>query len=72
VNKHRSPRFHRDQPVGRLRPVWVDNIKMVLVKLGYGVVDCVGLAWVREGQVRHGSEPSGSTECWETVEWLHD
>jgi hypothetical protein len=32
------------RPQGRLRRRWVDNIKMDLVEVGWGDVDCIGLA----------------------------
>jgi hypothetical protein len=25
-----------------------------------------------EGSCEHGNEPSGSVECWEILEWLHN
>jgi hypothetical protein len=25
-----------------------------------------------EGSCEHGNEPSGSIECWEFLEWLHN
>jgi hypothetical protein len=33
-----------DRPLGRPRPRSVDNIKMDLVDIGWGGVDCIGLA----------------------------
>jgi hypothetical protein len=35
------------RPLGRPRRRWVDNIKMDLLKLGWGVVDWIGLAQER-------------------------
>jgi hypothetical protein len=32
------------RPLGRPRRRWVDNIRLVLVKVGWGVVDWIGLA----------------------------
>jgi hypothetical protein len=33
-----------NRPLGRLRRRWVDNIRMDLVKVGWGDVDLIGLA----------------------------
>jgi hypothetical protein len=32
------------RPLGRLRCRWVDNIRMDLGEVGWGDVDCIGLA----------------------------
>jgi hypothetical protein len=40
---------------------WVENIKMDLRER---------MGWY--GLNRSGNEPSGSIECWEVVEWLHN
>jgi hypothetical protein len=32
------------EPLGRPRCRWVDNIRMDLVEVGWGDVDCIGLA----------------------------
>jgi hypothetical protein len=32
------------RPLGRPRRRWIDNIKMDLLEIGFGVVDCIGLA----------------------------
>jgi hypothetical protein len=46
---------------------------MDLVEVGWGDVDWIGLAQVRDGQVESscefGIELSGSKECWETIEY---
>jgi hypothetical protein len=34
----------RKKPLGRPRRRWVDNIRMDLVEVGWGVVDWIGLA----------------------------
>jgi hypothetical protein len=53
------------RPVGRPRRRCLDNIRIDLVKVGWGDVDWIGLARDR-GRWR--VEPSGSIKCWETVE----
>jgi hypothetical protein len=32
------------RPLGRLRHIWIDNIKMDLLEIGLSVVDWIGLA----------------------------
>jgi hypothetical protein len=32
------------RPLGRPRRIWVDNIKMDLLEIGWSGVDCIGLA----------------------------
>jgi hypothetical protein len=36
------------RPIGRPRRRWVDNIKMDLLEIGWGVVDWIGLAQNRD------------------------
>jgi hypothetical protein len=36
------------RPLGRPRRRWVDNIKMDLLEIGWGGVDWIGLAQVRD------------------------
>jgi hypothetical protein len=36
------------RPLGRPRCRWVDNIKMDLLEIGWGGVDCIGLAQDRD------------------------
>jgi hypothetical protein len=36
------------KPLGRPRRRWVDNIRVVLLDLGWGDVDWIGLALVRD------------------------
>jgi hypothetical protein len=36
------------RPLGRPRRRWLDNIRMDLVEVGWGDVDCIGLAPDRE------------------------
>jgi hypothetical protein len=36
------------RPLGRPRRKWVNNIKMDLLEIGWGGVDCIGLAQVRD------------------------
>jgi hypothetical protein len=36
------------RPLGRPRRRWVDNIKMYLLEIGWGVVDWIGLAQDRD------------------------
>jgi hypothetical protein len=61
------------RPLGRLRRRWVDNIRMDLGEVGWGDVDWIGLAKVRNRWralvSEFGIEPSGSMKCWETIEW---
>jgi hypothetical protein len=38
----------RKRPLGRPRRRWVDNIKMDLLVIGWGGVDCIGLAQDRD------------------------
>jgi hypothetical protein len=59
------------RPPGRRRYRWVDNIRMDLVEVGWGVVDWIGLALNRNrwSCCEFGIEPSGSMTCRETIEW---
>jgi hypothetical protein len=53
------------RPLGRPRSVWVDNNKMNLREIGWGVMGCIHLAQDRD-QWRareHVKEPSGSIKC---------
>jgi hypothetical protein len=61
------------RPLGRLRRMWIDNIKMDLLEIGLSVVDWIGLTQdrYRWRALVIGNEPSGSIKCWETTEWLH-
>jgi hypothetical protein len=58
------------RPLGRPRRRWLDNIRMDLVEVGWGDVDWIGLAQDRDRwRAREFSiEPSGSINCWETIE----
>jgi hypothetical protein len=38
----------RKRPLGRPRRRWVDNIKMGLLEMGWGGVDWIGLAQVKD------------------------
>jgi hypothetical protein len=62
------------RPLGRPRCRWVDNIKMDLLEIGWGGVDCIRLAQNRDKwrACECGYEPSGSIKCWETIKWLHN
>jgi hypothetical protein len=42
----RKPEGYR--PLGRPRRRWVDNIRMDLLELGWGDLDCIGLAQDRD------------------------
>jgi hypothetical protein len=53
--------------LGRQRHRWLDNIRIDLVKVGWGDVDWIGLAQV-ESSCEFGIEPSGSINCWEAIE----
>jgi hypothetical protein len=37
------------KPLGRPRRRWVDNIKMDILEIGWGVVDWIGLDWSSSG-----------------------
>jgi hypothetical protein len=53
----------------------VDNIKIDISEIGWDDMDWIDLAQDRdqwEGFCEHGNEPSGSINCWEVVEWLHN
>jgi hypothetical protein len=56
------------KPEGQARCRWVDNIKMDLGEIGWGVMDWIDLAQDREGSCEHGNESSGSVKCWEVLE----
>jgi hypothetical protein len=49
------------RPLGRPRRRWLDNIRMDLVEVVWGDVDCICLAQDRDRW-------SGSMKCWETIE----
>jgi hypothetical protein len=51
---------------GRLNRRWVENIRKILLELGWGDVDWIGLAQDRDRW--RALEPSGSIKCWETIE----
>jgi hypothetical protein len=66
------------RPLGRHRRRWVDNIKIDLREIGWD-----GMVWYGldrsdsgegpvEGSCEHGNEPSGSINCWEVLQWLHN
>jgi hypothetical protein len=56
------------RPLGRPRHSWVDNVKMDLREIGWGGMNWIDLAQDRE----HGNEISGSINCWEILEYLHN
>jgi hypothetical protein len=56
------------RPLGRPRRWWMDNIRMDLVEVGWGDVDWIGLAQDRDRSCEFGIEPSGSINCWETID----
>jgi hypothetical protein len=67
-------RAREKELLGRPRRMWVDNIKIELLEIGWGGVDWIGLAQDRdklESSCECGHERSGSIECWETIKWLH-
>jgi hypothetical protein len=59
-------------PLGRPRHKWVDNMKMYLRERGFGGMNWIDLAQVRNqwggGFCEHGNEPSGFIKCWEVPE----
>jgi hypothetical protein len=55
--------------------MWVDNMKIDLIEIGWDGVDWINLAQERDqwrGSCEHGNEPLGSIKCWEILEWLHN
>jgi hypothetical protein len=46
--------------------------------MNHRMIGCCGLDWFGSGQgpvegsFEHDNEPSGSINCWETLEWLSD
>jgi hypothetical protein len=48
------------KPLGRPRCRWVDNIKMNLGKIGWWVIDWIGLVQDRD---KCGNKPSDSIKC---------
>jgi hypothetical protein len=63
------------KPLGRLRRMWVDNIKMNLREIESDGMDWVDVAEDRDqwrALNEHGNEPSGSIKYWEVLEWLHN
>jgi hypothetical protein len=57
------------RPVGRPRRRWVDNIRMDLGDVEWGVVDWIGLAQDRNrwrALVNSVLKPPGSMKCWKT------
>jgi hypothetical protein len=54
-------------PLGRPRCRWVDNIRMDLGEIGWGDMDCIGLAQDRDKW----RAPLGSIKCWETIDLPH-
>jgi hypothetical protein len=59
------------KPLGRPSPMWVDNIRMDFGEIGWGGVDCIGLAQDmdrRRALVNAVMKLSGSIKCWENIE----
>jgi hypothetical protein len=60
------------RPLGRRRRSWVDNIKMDILDIEWGGVDCIGLAQDRKKwKVLVNNEPLDFIKCWETIKCLH-
>jgi hypothetical protein len=60
------------RPQGRPRRRWLDNVRMDLVEVGWGDADWIGLAQDRNrwrALVNSVLNLSGSTKCWETIEY---
>jgi hypothetical protein len=55
-------------PLGRPKHRWEDNIKMDLGEIG-GMV-WTGFILLRIWTSEHRNEPSGSTKCWDILEYL--
>jgi hypothetical protein len=54
--------------------MWVDNIKMDLLEIGWGHVDWIGLDQDRDKWrvlVNAVTNLRDSIKCWETMKWLH-
>jgi hypothetical protein len=50
----------------------VDNIKIHLREIGWDGVDWIDVAQDRnQWSAGHCTEPLGSINCWEVLEWLH-
>jgi hypothetical protein len=54
------------RPLGRPRRRWLDNIRMDLVEVRSGDLNWIGLAQDRDRW--RALEPSGSINCWESIE----
>jgi hypothetical protein len=55
----------------RPRRRWEDNIRIDLIKIGWGGMDGIDLAQDREpveGSCEHSNELSGSIKCWKILE----
>jgi hypothetical protein len=60
------------RPLGRPRRRLVDNIKVVLLEVGWGDVDWIGLSQDRNrwrALVNPVLNLLVSMKCWETIEW---
>ena len=55
------------RPLGRPRPIWVDNIRMALQEVGCGYMDWFALVRI-ETACKCGNEPSGSVKCGEFLD----
>jgi hypothetical protein len=51
----------------------MNNIKIYIEKKEWGGMDLIELDQDREveGSCECGNEPSGTINCWESIEWLH-
>jgi hypothetical protein len=58
----------KERDLGRPRRRWVDNIKMDLREIGYGLDRSGSGSGPVEGCFEHGNEPSDSIKCWEVLE----
>jgi hypothetical protein len=59
--------------IGRPRHRLVDNIKMDLLQIGWGIVDWIGQdrdKW--RALVSVVMNLRGSIKCWETIKWLYN
>jgi hypothetical protein len=73
--KRNAYRLLAGKPLRRLRRRWVDNIKMDVLGIGWGGVDWIGLAQVRnkcKALVKAVMNFWSSIKCWESIKWLHN
>jgi ribosome biogenesis protein Tsr3 len=63
------------KPLERRSRKWVDNIKIDILEISWGGVDCIDLAQDRNrwrALVNSVMNLSDFIKCWETIRWLHN